>query len=169
MTHYGGADLGWSHDYSAVVTLRREPARLVVVRADRLPHGSWGAQIGNILRALDGCRGACVDATGMGTLALEEMRPRSPCPLVGVQFTASSKLEMAQGLVQVVRSGRLAVAPDCRGAGNLRAELQRVTVMPTRRGVRISGKAGGGDDVVMALALAIHAVRLPAAAWDAVA
>jgi hypothetical protein len=166
MTIYGGADLGWRHDHSAVVTLRRDPERLVVLSARRVPHGSWDDQLVAISKLLDGCRGACVDSTGMGALALEELRPRSPCPVVGIQFTAASKLEMMTGLAELIRPpARLAVAPDCRGADDLREELRRVIVSPTRRGVAISGKAGGGDDVVMALALAIHAVRLPPASW----
>jgi len=164
---YGGSDLGWRHDHSAVVVMRHEPDRLIVTRAARLPHGSWGAQIENILRALAGCRGACVDATGMGSLALDEMRPRSPCPLVGVQFTAGSKRRMMAGLVELLNMpGRLVIAEDCQGADDLAMELKRVTVSPTRRGVRISGKAGGGDDMPMAMALALEAVRLKPEVWS---
>ena len=165
---YGGADLGWRHDHSAVVLMRHEPERLIVTRTARLPHGTWGAQIQNILAALEGCRGACVDSTGMGALALDEMRPRSPCPLVGVQFTASSKCRMMTGLVELMNMpGRLAIADDCHGADDLAMELKRVTVSPTRCGVRISGKAGGGgDDMVMAMALALQAVRLKPEVWS---
>jgi hypothetical protein len=62
--------------------------------------------------------------------------------------------------------GRLVIAEDCTNADALAEELKRITVTPTRRGVTISGKAGGGDDMVMAMALALQAVRLKPEVWS---
>jgi phage FluMu gp28-like protein len=165
----GGLDLARRRDFSALVVLERQPDRLAVVEALRLPHRRFAEQLAALtplIRSLD-C--LAFDAGGVGDAVGEHPALRSALPVLiasGDRVTQHGtrwhvgKTRLIGDLLHLARAGRLTVPPDCLGAADLRRELARFAMIPTRRGVRLEARgAGEHDDLVLASALAVFAAR----------
>jgi phage FluMu gp28-like protein len=164
----GGLDLAKARDHSALVTLAVGPDHCRVTTALRLPHWPYREQIAALTPLLgDLCRLA-YDAGGVGA-AVGELLPASAIPIVITAGSSVSrhgagwrvgKVRLVADLLHLAGAGRLVVPPGCRGADDLRRELQSFAWMPTKRGVRLEARGGAHDDLVMAAALAVFASRI---------
>lgn len=153
-----GIDIGGVHDYSTVVTIENG----TITGAHRVRLGeTWRSQLATLVHLVRGCDLVAVDSTGVGAPIVEALE----CHGVRVtpfRFTASSKPHLLAGLSEAIHGRLLTMAPGAPGAADLKGELGRFTATPTRTGVKLSGKSGGGDDLVMGLALAQYAARVHA-------
>jgi len=162
---FAGIDLAAKRDFTAVVLVNVLDTGFSVTAAHRLAHGPWKNQMAGIARLTAGCEGAAIDGTGVGALVVEQLRGRLTVPLVSVVFTPARKTELIESLIETLYNERLTVVPEAPGRDQLREELQRFSMSPTRRGAVYSGKKHGTDDLVIALALAVYAARLRPEAW----
>ena len=150
-----GVDLGRLRDPTAVVTLRGDGT---ITGAHRARLGaSWRDTASTVVHLCRGVSLVAVDATGVGDAVCEALEAHG-LPVLRVTFTASTKLDLLADLAQVLHGGRLKLSPGCPGATDLEDELRRFVATPTRKGLKLSGKATGKDDLVMGLALAIRAL-----------
>ncbi len=116
------------------------------------------------------------DATGLGRVAwdlLKEDKPRGE--LMAVSITGGEtgrdkdgldcvpKTELLMGVQRAFEVERLCVAPGMRHWPKLEEELVAMRRVPTARGIQWvtdrKGRGGEQDDLVMALALALHGYR----------
>jgi hypothetical protein len=148
-----GIDIGGRHDYSTCCLV--DDGRIVGAHRVRLGV-SWRDQVATLVHLTRGCALVAVDATGVGAPVAEALRCHG-VPVLPFTFTAASKPHLLADLAEAIHGRLLTMAADAPGAADLREELARFTAAPTRTGVRLSGKAAGGDDLVMGLALAVHA------------
>jgi hypothetical protein len=167
----GGLDLAKRSDFSALVTLEVESGRLTVTRALRLSQDRYDRQLAAVAPILADLDALAYDAGGVGD-AVGERLPIWATPILIVAGDRPpilrngrwqvGKLTLIQNVLVLAGSGRLAASANAPGEKMLREELARFTVRPTRTGVRMAAQGQAHDDLVMALALAVMAVRLRA-------
>jgi hypothetical protein len=167
----GGLDLARRRDFSALVTLELAAERATVTRALRLPHRPYAEQLAAIGPLLSGLDALAFDAGGVGD-AVGERLPNGAIPILIVAGDSPpvlrggrwqvGKAALIQNVLVLAAGGRLSVPADLPSAGLLRQELAHFMVTPTRRGFRMAARGPVHDDLVLALALAVLAVRLKA-------
>lgn len=96
---------------------------------------------------------ALIDSTGVGDPVVESMQMENH-HIEGFKFSPSSKQQILEGLAAALHRGE--VWPV---AGWLTNELEAIEYEYTRTGVRYAAPEGMHDDGVMALALAVEALR----------
>lgn len=156
-----GLDWGRYHDFTALVVLRESGGRLQAVHVERLPGTAWQVQIDRLMQRLSAwwVRTVCCDATGVGDPLAEMLQQRLSDNRTGVRvepvvFTASTKRTMIESLALAMEQGRLAIPPHPK----LLRELHAFTASRTTSGqIRLQAQGSEHDDLVIALALAVHA------------
>ena len=120
--YYVGVDFGKHRDHSVVAVVEREGGHLYLRQCHRFPlETSYGAVIGYVKRLQDnwrGVRAVYADKTGVGEYIVEDMRRGGLRNVTGVNFTESSKEQMATALKEAMRS---AVCPVCGWEGHVDA------------------------------------------------
>jgi len=103
---------------------------------------------------------AAIDSTGVGDPIVEELQHDLRTEVEGFWFTSKSKQQLMEGLSAAISEGGIHY-PD----GVIVSELESFEYEYTRTGVRYSAPEGLHDDVVCALALAVHKLRKPRQPW----
>jgi hypothetical protein len=115
---YVGADFGKHVDYSVVAAVERLRGHLHLIHCHQFTlETSYGAVIGYIKRLQDNWRNVWAiyaDKTGVGDYIVEDMQRGGLRNVTGVNFTETSKEEMATCLKEQMRS---AVCPKCGWTG----------------------------------------------------
>lgn len=156
-----GVDWGRYRDFTAVVVLRESGGRLQAVHVERLPGTAWQMQVERVTQRLSTwwARIVCCDATGMGDPLVEMLQQRISDSRLGarvepVVFTASTKRTMIESLALAMEQGRAAIPPH----PDLLRELHAFTASRTATGhILLQAQGNEHDDLVIALALAVHA------------
>ncbi|MGC8783807.1 MAG: terminase large subunit domain-containing protein [Armatimonadota bacterium] len=156
-----GLDWGRYRDFTALVILRESGGRLQVVHVERLPGTAWQVQIDRLRQRLSAwrVRTVCCDATGVGDPLAEILQQclsdnRAGTRVEPVVFTAPTKRMMIESLALAMEQGRVAIPPH----PDLLRELHAFTASRTTSGhIRLQAQGNEHDDLVIALALAIHA------------
>lgn len=156
-----GLDWGRYRDFTALVVLREYGGQLQAVHVERLPGTSWQVQVDRLVQRLEAwwVRTVCCDATGAGDPLAEILQERTSEQRTGIRvepvvFTASTKRIMLESLALAMERGRVAIPahPD------LLRELHAFTASRTAHGnIRLQAQGSEHDDLVTALALAVHA------------
>ena len=115
---YIGVDFGKHQDYSVVAVLNKRVNHLHLIHCHQFAlETSYGAVIGYIKRLQDNwknIRAVYADKTGVGDYIVEDMQRGGLRNVEGVNFTETSKEEMATCLKEQMRS---AVCPRCGWTG----------------------------------------------------
>jgi hypothetical protein len=115
---YIGVDFGKHQDYSVVAVLNKRVNHLHLIHCHQFPlETSYGAVIGYIKRLQDNwknIRAVYADKTGVGDYIVEDMQRGGLRNVTGVNFTETSKEEMATCLKEQMRS---AACPRCAWEG----------------------------------------------------
>ena len=151
------------------MTLVREPDRLVVTGALRLPHRPYSEQIDAIRPLLEAADVVCFDRGGVGD-SVGELLPTGAIPILITSGDAVSKhgaswhvgkTKLIGDLLHLARAGRLIVPAETPGAASLRAEMMAFYRLAETMWLKLEAK-NGHDDLVLACALAVVAARLGA-------
>jgi len=141
-----GVDLAKSVDNTVIAGLNINNELIVC----DLFQKDWGETKDRIKRTV-GKVATMVDSTGVGDPICEELQ-ETMSNIVGLKFTQKSKEQLIDGLVMAIQEHAIAI-PD--KYIELIRQLENFETTITATGlVRYSGKRTGGDDCVMALALA---------------
>lgn len=149
-----GLDLARLRDWSSLSVLDVTEAPYRLVHQERW-QGEWEyteARVLGVLRAY-GAR-LTVDATGVGDPVYERLRRAWP-QTHPFRFTQASKAQLITELRLSLAEERLWLYPE----PVLLAELRALQARQTAYGVSYEAPAGGHDDTVMSLALAVWTVR----------
>ncbi|MCJ7572898.1 terminase family protein [Candidatus Bathyarchaeota archaeon] len=115
---YIGVDFGKHQDYSVVAVLNKRVNHLHLIHCHQFAlETSYGAVIGYIKRLQDNwknIRAVYADKTGVGDYIVEDMQRGGLRNVEGINFTETSKEEMATCLKEQMRS---AVCPRCGWTG----------------------------------------------------
>lgn len=156
-----GVDWGRYRDFTALVVLREATGTWQAVCVERLPQTTWQVQLERLLRRLGDwtvCR-VCCDATGAGDPLVEQLNQRLYESRQNVQvepvlFTARTKRSLIESLALAMEERKVAIPPH----PDLLRELHAFTATRARGGhFRLQAQGGEHDDLVIALALAVHA------------
>lgn len=154
--HYvAGVDWGRARDYTAIVILDGE--RHAVVALDRFRQLGWARQRGRLqaLHARWNLTRIVAESNSMGEPNIEALQ-QAGLPVTGFQTTAPTKRALIEALALAIESGQLALLPD----EDLMNELANYTLRRRPDGsYRYGAPPGLHDDLVMALALAWHALQ----------
>ena len=160
--YVAGVDWGQSRSYTAIVVL--DEARRAVVAWDRFRGMSWTRQQARLqaMHARWGLRLIRAESNSMGAPNIEALQ-QAGLPLVSFQTTATSKRALIDALALAIERKQIALLPD----ETLLNELAsyRALLLPGG-GVRYGAPPGLHDDLVMALALAWHALQHSGKALD---
>lgn len=156
-----GLDWGRYRDFTALVILRECSGELQAVHVERLPGTAWQAQIDRVIQRLGAwwVRTVCCDATGVGDPLAEMLQQRiaenrMSTRVEPVAFTAPMKRTMIESLALAMEQGRVSIPPR----PDLLRELHAFTASRTTSGhIRLQAQGSEHDDLVIALALALHA------------
>jgi hypothetical protein len=159
----------------------RDPAQNPIVyhvrHLKRFPLGTESPEIIEFIsqlmarRTLAGRTGLIVDATSFGMLIAQEMRRCGlrPVPITftsGVRSRGNNvpKKNLLSRLLLLFQQGRLRIPPSIKLRAELIEEFDNFTVKYTKNGnPTFSAAAGAHDDLIMALALACHFLKVPEA------
>jgi hypothetical protein len=169
-----GIDLAKHHDFTTWAVIRRdvEPCRLVDF--GKLPHVDYTNQIEFLAATLQrfGNPQVLVDASGAGTVVIEELRKRR-LNVKEFTFTNQSKAELVTALAVGFEQRKLLLpssgrtVDEKRAVHDLEAELFNFEPKVLNSGaVRYEAASGYHDDLVMALCLAYEgASHVPRKPW----
>ena len=149
-----GCDLGRLMDFTVLVALN---SRKQVVAIERWRKVSWVTQVQRITEMYKQLRAKqiAVDSTGLGD-PICELLYRSNLSVNPVTITAQSKSEMIDRLSLTLDRGELTIPRD----ETLIGELWDFQATERASGVdRLEAPEGKHDDMVIALALAVHGAR----------
>lgn len=149
-----GLDLARLRDWSSLTILDTTETPYRLVHQERW-QGEWEyteARVLGLLRAY-GAR-LTVDATGVGDPVYERLRRAWP-QVHPFRFNQQSKAQLITELRLSLAEERLLLYPET----TLLAELRALQAKQTAYGVSYEAPAGGHDDTVMSLALALWTVR----------
>jgi hypothetical protein len=158
--YVAGLDLARLQDWTALAVLdATDPEAMRLVKLERF-RAEWEETVGRVAQVVRayGAR-LMVDATGVGDPVYERLKRAWP-QTHPYRFTANSKPPLIAELRLSLAEERLALYPE----PVLLSELQTLEARQTAYGVSYSAPAGGHDDTVMALALAVWAARVGAVA-----
>jgi len=152
-----GIDWAQTHDFTALAIVRRSRDQIQLVCAERMPRGDYPAMVEGLARRIEaaGVTAAVADSTGLGGEPTQMLRRRLRIPVSGYDFNAASKGLLIEGLATAFerRTFRMAPHPD------LVRELRSYRATPTPSGgIRYAGAGREHDDLVVAVALALHAL-----------
>ena len=145
-----GWDLARDRNYTVGVALDRDGK---CCRFERRHGLSWRQQIPWIVDCV-GEATALVDATGPGSMPVEELQYQSSGMILPFLFTSPSKQRIMEALAVAIQRAEITY-PE----GPLTSELLLFEHELTRTGVRYRAPDGCHDDCVDALALAHHQLR----------
>ncbi|MCS6829916.1 MAG: terminase family protein [Armatimonadota bacterium] len=156
-----GLDWGRYRDYTALVVLSESGGRLHAVHVERLPSSAWQNQIEQLIRRFSAwcVRTVCCDATGIGDPLTEMLQQHISASRMGVRvrpvvLTAPAKRMVVESLALAMEQDRIAIPPH----PDLLRELHAFTASRTASGhIRLQAHGSEHDDLVIALALAVHA------------
>ena len=153
--YVAGVDWGLSRSYTAIVVLDEE--RHAVVAWDRFRRMSWTRQQARLqaMHARWGLRLIRAESNSMGSPNIEALQ-QAGLPLVSFQTTAPSKRALIDALALAIERKQIALLPDETMLNELAS--YRAQLLPGG-GVRYGAPPGLHDDLVMALALAWHALQ----------
>jgi len=167
-THEGefhlGVDFGKEQDFSVVVAAEKKGAFLRVVHVHRFPlHTEYASVIGYVKSLQDRWNkiaSVCPDVTGVGNYIVEDMIRSGIRGVKGINFTVSSKEEMATILREKMRNNEVKipyVPPRKMEDIDLTAELnvEKFELMKTGH-LRFSHPEGSHDDVFWSTALSVY-------------
>lgn len=149
-----GCDLARLRDYTTIVALN---SLRQVVEIQRFNRVDWVTQVRRITELYQrlNARRICVDSTGVGD-PVAELLWRSRLVVDPVKITAQSKAELIDGLSIALDRNEVKIPRD----EQLVAELWDFQATERASGVdRLEAPEGKHDDLVMGLALAVHAVK----------
>lgn len=159
------AGIDWARysDYTAIVALGVGESGCAVVGIDRFHGLGWSRQIERVTEFLRTHRVSAVltDGTSIGDPLLEQLQARlfelgMDVAVDGYTFTNQSKRELVENLSLALAHGRISIPRD----EQLMRELQYFEYEITPSGnVRMNGRSGVNDDLVIALALALRQSR----------
>ena len=154
------AGIDWARysDYTVVVALGVGESGCRVVGIDRFNKMGWDSQISRVTEFLRAHRvtAALADSTSIGDPLLEQLRARLwesgiDIAVEGYGFTNASKRDLIEHLALKFAHRSIAIPRD----DQLLRELQYFEYELTQSGnVRMNGRSGVHDDLVIALALA---------------
>ncbi len=164
---YVVAGIDWARysDFTAVVALAVDESGCRVVGIDRFNRMGWDRQIERVADFLRTHRvsAALADSTSIGDPLLDQFRSRLwesgvDTTVEGYGFTNTSKQELIDNLALQFAHRSLAIPRD----EQLMRELQYFEYELTQSGnIRMTGRPGINDDLVIALALACWQSRKP--------
>lgn len=154
------AGIDWARysDYTAVIALAVCESGCRVVNIDRFNRMGWDSQIARVAEFLRANRvgAALADSTSIGDPLLEQLRSRLwgsgiDCAVEGYGFTNASKRDLIEHLALKFARHTISMPRD----DQLIRELQYFEYELTESGnVRMNGRTGINDDLVIALSLA---------------
>lgn len=154
------AGIDWARysDYTAAVALAVSDSGCRVIAIDRFNRMSWNNQITRVAEFLKTSRArrALADSTSIGDPLLEQLRSHLwsagiDTTVEGYGFTNASKRDLIEHLALKFSHRTLSIPRDAQ----LMRELQYFEYQLTESGaVRLNGRTGTNDDLVIALALA---------------
>ena len=172
-----GVDVGQASDPTAVIAIESDlPSKMHTVRwIESVPLGTpYTAVVDRLVEVDERCRAEgdtamVVDYTGVGRPVLDMLRSRLRGGLHGVTISGGAaatsngphetvlpKRDLTTALEVVMQSRRLIVVKGLQGSRDLRHELKHFTFAINARGRdTYEASAGSGDDLVIALCLAV--------------
>jgi phage FluMu gp28-like protein len=155
-----GLDWGRYRDFTALVVLRQADKQLHAVHVERLPSAGWQTQIERLAHRFSEwwVHAVCCDATGIGDPLAEMLQQRLSDARAGVRlepvvFNAPTKRMMIESLALAMEQRRVKIPPH----PDLLRELHAFTASRTATGhIRLQAQGNEHDDLVIALALAVH-------------
>jgi phage FluMu gp28-like protein len=152
-----GIDWGQAHDYTAVVVVQSQHVGYAVLECLQVRRTSWSEMVDLAACTAAAYRDgvAAMDATGTQSSVIEmATRALHPFRCLPVTFTPETKRELVERLAWAVETCRLRLPPH----DALLEELRQFGIKPTSAGGWRYEARSGHDDLVVALALAIHAL-----------
>jgi hypothetical protein len=149
-----GCDLGRIRDYTVLVAMN---SLRQVVEIQRFRKVDWVMQVGRIAEMYRRLRAQriAVDSTGLGD-PITELLYRNNLSVDPVHITAQSKTELIDRLSISLDRGVITIPRD----EQLRSELWDFQATERASGIdKLEASEGKHDDMVIALALAVHAMR----------
>ena len=171
----GGFDIGQKTDHSVLVTLRDidDGETWLVEDVCQLPLGlPFKEQLARLQSRLDNLDMLAIDSGGTGQAVAEIITGanlKKTVPIVIMGGTSKGKLVkgrvvvgksyLVQGVLNMIATGWLAVAPDAGGRDVLQLEMKAFQYKPGGRFRKAEAAPGEHDDAVMALSLAAYLAR----------
>jgi len=154
-----GVDWGRLHDYTAIIVLGMESrAILEIARFNQLTWAAQRARLSGLAKRWKP-RLILAEANSIGSPNIEALQAEG-LPIRPFTTTSASKAALIDGLVLALETEAVGLVDD----PVLLQELSAYSMERTAGGdFRYSAPHGGHDDLVMALALALLAVRTPKA------
>ena len=154
-----GADLARTEDFTVLAVVDRCHKHLVqLIRSKDL---DWSIQKKLILHLAERYNQAeiLVDSSGLGDPIEEDLRKAGTCYVRGFKFHSMSKQNLVEELMVAIEQGLIGL-PDVPETAFLLSELRNFTYEQLPSGkVRYSAPSGQHDDGVIALGLALYAMR----------
>jgi hypothetical protein len=149
-----GIDWAKYGDYTSIAVVSGSSNQCSVHFLDQVHGKEWDAQLNWLLPIIAEYPSARIycDRTGIGDGPTWNLRERTKQPVVGVQFTAKTKLEMIDRLVGLFETRSISIPPH----PLLLEQLHNYYAQPSSSGgVKIEARTGH-DDLVSALLLATY-------------
>jgi phage terminase large subunit-like protein len=156
--YVAGLDWGRESDYTAIVILDAESKAVVAI--DRFNGLAWSLQRARLTALAERWSLAVIwaESNSIGGPNIEALQ-QAGLPVQAFATTARSKPDLIESLALAIEQAHIALLPDDALLGELAA--YRLERLPAG-GYRYSAPDGLHDDLVIALALAWHAVRFAA-------
>jgi len=156
-----GVDFGKYDDYSAVVVVQGNRDGANVIHCEKHRRENWEVlvqRIADVVNRYPTARVIC-DETGTGDAVMALLRPQMPKHrLEGLVFTPATKTGLIDSLSMMFNRRTIRMNPNL----DLLRELQHFEVTHRASGhLRMEAVAGYHDDLVIALALAVHGLVAP--------
>ena len=154
-SYVAGIDLARKADFSVVSIIDCDSG--AVVAGDRFSELSWNVQYGrcSTLYKKFRCSKAFVDATGIGDVAIEELR-KLGMDCEGIIFTQQSRKDLLEGLIVACDQKQIALPATF---AVWRAELEAFECILDGSSIRYAAPSGMHDDTAMSLALAVYGFK----------
>jgi hypothetical protein len=148
-TYVIGIDLAFKHDYTAIVVINATTSTMV-----QLYHGQWSMQVlGDMLVELDKRYKPeiiMIDETGIGIPVVQHLKPLN-LPLNPVVFTKEIKEHLINNLILYLEQSKITLLKH-------KQLIQELSIYEEKNG-SYNAPSGYNDDCVIALALAVWALR----------
>jgi hypothetical protein len=150
-----GIDLARKFDFTVVTIIDCDSG--AVVAGDRFSELSWNVQYGRCssLYKRFRCSKAFVDATGIGDVAIEELR-KLAMDCEGIIFTQQSRKDLLEGLIVACDQKQITLPATF---AIWRAELEAFECILDGSSIKYAAPSGMHDDTVMSLALAVYGFK----------
>lgn len=156
--YFAGLDLAQAHDYTVLVIFDDEGRQVYIDRFNKL---SWSLTVSRVAEAIKRYGAiTMVDATGVGQPIFESLRSEG-CDVRPFKFTSLSKPPLIEHAVAVVQRQDIRLMDNRVQNDEIKAYEYEVTKSGN---VRMNAPEGMHDDCVIAVCLAVHALRRPSLA-----